>query len=98
MADVKFEIEGRINLMNRKISSHLLKVGDRFFYPEEDCLFFKTTVEPIDGKYMCCNDAGLIKWLPGNLVVFRLNGVSANLRNLSRIMLAKALKEEEANE
>ncbi len=94
MANVKFDIEGRINLMDKKISSHLLKIGDRFFCPEENCLFFKTDLEPKDGKFMCCSDAGIIKWFPGDLVVLRLNGVSAHLRYLSRILLTKALEEE----
>jgi len=98
MANVKCEIEGKVNMMRKKISSELLKVGDRFFCIEEDSLFFKTNVKPKDGNYMCCNESGIIKWFPEDLLVFRLNGVHDNLRHLSRDLLSEALKQKSNNE
>ena len=70
--------------MEKRISSNALKVGDRFIYSNHATLMFKTNVKSVDGKYLCCDEAGITEWINGSEKVIRINGVVFELRYISR--------------
>ena len=69
--------------MEKKISSKLLKVGDRFVYPGHKSLMFKTNANSENGNFLCCDEEGIIKWIDGEISVIKINGVSVTLRECS---------------
>ncbi len=79
-----FKIIRPLYTSEKEVSSTSLKVGDRFIYDNHETLMFKTNTKPVDGKYLCCNEAGTIEWIDGKEKVIRINGIVYELQYISR--------------
>ena len=95
MSYSKFEIIRPLYSMTKKISAPSLKIGDRFIYAGHDSLLFKTNIKPQNGKYLCCDEVGLTKWIDGEEKVKRINGIVMELNFLSKKFKAEYFKQEE---
>ena len=62
--------------VTKKISSPSLNVGDRFIYLNYECLLFKTNADPVNGKFLCCDEKGRLEWIDGEIKVTRINGIA----------------------
>ena len=69
--------------MQKKISSELLKAGNRFIFSNSKSLMFKTNSKPENGNFLCCDEEGNIKWLNGDTKVIRINGIRATILTCS---------------
>lgn len=80
--------------MQKKISAASLKVGDRFIYNGYESLLFKTNAEPVKGKYLCCDERGIVEWIDGEVKVIKINGVVMELNSISRQFKGEFLRQE----
>ncbi len=92
MSYAKFEIIRPLYALQKKVASTSLRAGDRFVYPKHETLLFKTTAAPVEGKYLCCDEAGKIEWIDGEERVTKINGVTYTLQSCSRQFKAEYLK------
>lgn len=68
----------------KKISSITLNIGDRFIYKDERGLLFKIGLPPVDNKYACCNERGIIFWIDADEQVIRINGIAGEMLSISQ--------------
>ncbi len=92
MSYANFDIIRPLYSLQKKISSLSLKVGDRFIYKGHESLVFKTNVEPIDGKYLCCDEQGFTEWIDGQENVIKINGIVMTLNSISQKFKYEYLK------
>jgi hypothetical protein len=84
MKGIVFKINRPVYDMDKIVNSAQLKVGDRFMYEGSETLVFKTNHKSQDGKYLCCNETGVMFWIDGESKVKRLNAVRDELVYLSK--------------
>ena len=90
---VEFKIVRPLYALVKKISSPTLKIGDRFIYNGHKTLMFKTNVKSIDGKYLCCDEVGVVEWIDGNTKVTKINGVVVALNGFARELKSEYLRQ-----
>jgi len=95
MSYAEFKIIRPLYSMRKKISASTLKLGDRFIYPNHECLMFKTNAKPSNGKILCCDDSGEIEWIDENEKVIKINGVGFDLKSFSIQFKIEYLRQEE---
>ncbi len=95
MEYANFEIVRPLYAMQKKISSKLLKVGDRFIYRSHESLMFKTDAKPNDGKFLCCDESGNTEWIDGNIKVIKINGIATTINRCSIKLKKEFLKQDE---
>jgi len=91
---VELKIVRNLYSLEKKISSSTLKIGDRFIYHGHRSLIFKTNYKPGDGKYLCCDEVGILEWLDGNIKVIKINRVVRALEQCSEEIKTEYIRQE----
>lgn len=89
MPYLQTQIIRKLNGNIKKISAPTMKIGDRFLRDNDDSLWFKLDVDPIENQYLCCNEIGITERLDGDTKVERINGIGGAMLEVSRQIVQK---------
>lgn len=84
MSYLQTQIIRKLNGNMKKISAPTMKIGDRFLRQNDDSLWFKLDVDPIENHYLCCNETGITERIDGDTKVKRINGIAGAMLGVSR--------------